>query len=128
MIAAAHAGPQPIHHKQLTEQNLTEAIRYCLSSEAKSAAQGISSKMRRENGVKTAVNSFQINLPVDRMRCDILQDQTAVWQYCHKDKKSKEKTIVKLSDEAAFVLVESRKIDAKSLKLSVYVQTFLLLC
>jgi sterol 3beta-glucosyltransferase len=117
MIAAAAAGPQPIHHEALNEQNLTEAIRFCLSSEARSAAATIAARMRKEDGVTTAVNSFQINLPVDKMCCDLLPDQIAVWQVKHKNKKTKKMATVKLSDEAAFVLVENKTIEAKHLQL-----------
>jgi len=122
MIAAAGAGPQPIHHKTLTEEKLTAAIHYCLSDEARTAASSISRRMRQEDGVSSAVESFQINLPVEQMHCDLLVDQVAVWQYLLKNKGSKKKTPIKLSDEAAFVLVEHKKIDAKHLKL--YVSSF----
>lgn len=117
MIAAAGAGPQPIPYKSLNEQSLTEAINFCLSEQAKTAAGQISVKMKREDGVATAVKSFHINLPVDQMRCDLLSDQVAVWKYSTKDKKSKKKTNIKLSDEAAFILVENKKIEAKHLQL-----------
>src|SRR4051812_48917677 len=45
MIAAARAGPHPIHHKSLNENNLAEAIQYCLTPEAVHAAAKISQKM-----------------------------------------------------------------------------------
>lgn len=81
-----------------------------------SAATEISEKMRQESGVQRAVESFHTNLPVDALRCDILPDQAAVWQYSSKSKKGSKKS-VKLSDEAAFTLVEQKIIDPKFLKL-----------
>ena len=116
MIASAGAGPLPLHHKIVNEKNLTEAIQYCLKTSAKTAAAEISERMRRESGVQTAVQSFHRNLPVDALRCDILPDQAAVWQYTIKSKKSPKKT-VKLSDEAAYILVEQKNLDPKLLEL-----------
>ncbi|KAH8752807.1 glycosyltransferase family 1 protein [Diaporthe sp. PMI_573] len=116
MIAAAGAGPLPLHHTSLNQENLTQAIEYCLTPAARSAAAEISEQMRRENGVQTAVQSFHTNLPVEALRCDILPDQAAVWHYRIKNKKGPKKYI-KLSDEAAFELVERKKIDPKRLKL-----------
>ncbi|KAH9212963.1 putative sterol glucosyltransferase [Leptodontidium sp. 2 PMI_412] len=113
MIAAAGAGPQPIHHKSLNETNLTEAIQYCLTPKAVNSAQEISHRMKAEDGVQTASQSFHQNLPVDALRCDILPEEPAVWLYA----KSKSKTPIKLSDKAAFILNERKKIDPKHLKL-----------
>jgi sterol 3beta-glucosyltransferase len=116
MIAAAGAGPLPIHHQTLNQENLTQAIQYCMTPAARTAAAEISEKMRRENGIQTAVRSFHTNLPVEALRCGILPDQVAVWRYSIKNKKQPKKYI-KLSDEAAFELVERKKIDPKRLKL-----------
>ncbi|PVH76638.1 glycosyltransferase family 1 protein [Cadophora sp. DSE1049] len=116
MIAAAGAGPLPLHHSIVNDQNLTEAIQYCLTPTAMTEAAAISERMKRESGVQTAVQSFHRNLPVDALCCDILPDQAAVWQYTSKSKKSPQKSI-KLSDEAAFILVEQKKLDPKLLKL-----------
>lgn len=111
MIAAAGAGPQPLNHKSLNEENLAEAIRYCLTPEAVSAAAVISQKMKEENGVDTAAQSFNRHLPVDAMRCDLLPDEAAVWIY------DKQNHHLKLSNKAAFFLTEHQKIDPKHLKL-----------
>ncbi|EHL00492.1 putative Vacuolar protein sorting-associated protein 13C [Glarea lozoyensis 74030] len=75
--------------------------------------------MRRENGIQTAVRSFHTNLPVEALRCDVLPDQVAVWRYSIKSKKQPKK-LIKLSDEAAFQLVERKKIDPKRLKLEIF--------
>jgi sterol 3beta-glucosyltransferase len=111
MIAAAHAGPPPIHNKLLNQENLTEAIQYCLTQEALNAAADISRKMRAENGVVSAVKSFRQNLPIEAMSCDLIPEEPAVWLY------SKSKMNLKLSDKAAVILSEHKKIDAKYLKL-----------
>ncbi|KAF3402600.1 Sterol 3-beta-glucosyltransferase UGT80B1 [Talaromyces pinophilus] len=113
MIAAARAGPSPIHHKSLNQNNLAEAIRYCLTPEAVNAAAEISRKMKAENGIQAASRSFHCNLPVEALRCDLLPDEPAVWLYA----KSKKKKPLKLSDKAAFILTENKKIEAKHFKL-----------
>ena len=111
MIAAAQAGPQPIHNKSLNQENLAEAIQYCLTPQALNAAAEISRKMHMENGVTSAVKSFRENLPVEALSCDLVPEEPAVWLYA-RSKKS-----LKLSDKAAFILTEQKKIDAKFLKL-----------
>lgn len=79
MVASAGAGPSPLPHKLLDVQKLTEGIQYCLSPKATIAAQGIAQKMQSEDGVQAAVDSFHRHLPLDRMRCEFL-DQPAVWK------------------------------------------------
>ncbi|PQE14327.1 hypothetical protein CJF30_00006908 [Rutstroemia sp. NJR-2017a BBW] len=111
MIAAAHAGPPPIHNKLLNQENLAEAIQYCLTEEALNAAADISRKMHAENGVASAVKSFRQNLPIEAMSCDLIPEEPAVWLY------SRSKMTLKLSDKAAVILCERKKIDAKHLKL-----------
>lgn len=113
MIAAANAGPLPIHNKNLNETNLAEAIRACLTEQAHKAASDIAQKMKMETGVQAAVESFNKNLPVDKMVCDLLPGEVAIWSY------KQSKLDLKLSDKAAFILVERRKINAKHLKLLV---------
>ncbi|KAJ6026609.1 uncharacterized protein N7446_004791 [Penicillium canescens] len=63
MTSAAHAGPDPIPHKQLNIPNLVHAIRYCLTPEATRAAQDVANKMQQDQGVKAAVASFHRHLP-----------------------------------------------------------------
>ena len=111
MIAATKAGPLPIHHKSLSAQNLAEAIRYCLTPQALNAAAGISQKMRQENGVKGAVKSFRERLSIEALSCDIIPEEPAVWLYV------RSKMTLKLSEKAAFILTEQKRIDAKHLTL-----------
>lgn len=98
----------------MTSQNLAEAIRCCLHSDTAAAAQRIADQMRAEDGVKTAVQSFHRNLPLDRLRCQCLADQPAVWTY----NKSLSKPIY-LSKTAAQILVDHRRLDSKHLELYV---------
>ncbi|TEA21368.1 Sterol 3-beta-glucosyltransferase UGT80B1 [Colletotrichum sidae] len=107
MVALAGAGPKPIPHQKLTAENLSEAIRFCLTPEAAAAAAQLAAKMRTENGVATAVQSFHANLPLDVLPCDVLSDQTAVWEF----KRGKKQ--LRLSKQAAGVLLDHLKIGQK---------------
>ena len=111
MVAAAGAGPKPIPHKSLNAQKLVEAISYCLTPQALTAAREIAAKMSTESGVRAAVNSFHANLPLERLPCDILPDQPAAWAYKRKKKS------LKLSKVAAELLGEHLKIDRSKLEL-----------
>lgn len=110
MVATAGAGPSPIPYKLLSNERLAQAISFCITPEASNAAQEIAFKMRAESGVKTAVDSFHRNLPLDRLKCDILQDQPATWVY------KKAKKPIKLSRIAAQILMNHLKVDRKNLK------------
>ncbi|KAF1950307.1 sterol glucosyltransferase [Byssothecium circinans] len=99
MVAAAGAGPRPIHHKLLTSQNLTDAIAFCLMPDARQAAQTISSRMASERGIEAAVQSFHANLPLETMQCAILRNALAAWTY--------KKTNIQLSKLAAQLLIEN---------------------
>ncbi|KAJ5759399.1 hypothetical protein N7520_006555, partial [Penicillium odoratum] len=110
MVANAGAGPKPIPHEILTIHNLTAAIKFCLTPEAAAAAQKLANKMHTECGVDEAVKSFHRNLPLERMRCRILPDQVAVWNY-RKGKRS-----LNLSKMAVQTLIEYSKIDTDNLQ------------
>ncbi|KAF7898331.1 hypothetical protein EAF00_004777 [Botryotinia globosa] len=109
MVAAAGAGPRPIHFKALDSAKLTAAIRICQAPETVRAAALIAARMKDERGVKEAANSFHRKLPLDAMRCDLLGSQNAVWLWSRKAHK------VKLSDRAAYILLKNKKIVAKDL-------------
>lgn len=104
MVHAAGAGPMPIPHKMLNSQNLAQAIRDCLTPGALAAARGMAEKMRQENGVRQAVDSFHANLPLDKMRCDIIPALPAAWSYKMGSQN------LKLSKAAAEVLTDSRRV------------------
>ncbi len=109
MVAARGAGPKPIPHKTLNAQNLAEAISFCLTEEALEAAKQISYSMQSELGVRTAVNSFHTNLPIEKLSCDILSDQPAPWTYKHKGKS------IKLSKLAVEILSTKHQFEIKIL-------------
>jgi urocanate hydratase len=111
MVAKAGAGPPPIHHKDMSASKLAEAIRYCLSDKASVAAQALAHGMSMEIGVQTAAESFHRHLPRERMQCDLLHDQPAVWSY------TKGKKPLKLSKAAAQTLVSQNQIEMKHLKM-----------
>ena len=110
MIAKAGAGPSPIPHKELTTENLTNAIRFCLTEEAAAAARAIYIRMESEVGVQAAVRSFHRQLPLERMPCDVLPNEPATWVY------SKSKKPIKLSKIAAEILIASTSVKPKDLK------------
>ncbi|KAH8743768.1 hypothetical protein F5883DRAFT_722523 [Diaporthe sp. PMI_573] len=110
MVARAGAGPKGIPHKDLDVQNLTEALRYCMSPEASEAAATLSEKMRSDSGVKAAVRSFHKHLPMEGMRCQLADDKVAMWTYQRQGKQ------ILLSEAAADTLVRHSRIEKKKLK------------
>lgn len=110
MVANAGAGPEPIHPKQLTASLLAEAILFCLTIEARAAAQTIAERMSHENGACAAVTSFHRNLVTDAIKCDVMSDQPAVWTYKHAHKR------VKLSKMAAAMIVGQHPDRARRMK------------
>ncbi|KAI6778752.1 uncharacterized protein J7T54_005855 [Emericellopsis cladophorae] len=111
MVAAAGAGPSPIPQKSLDVSQLVEAIQYCLTKQAASAAERIAVQMQSESGVQQAVKSFHSNLPRDLLECDVIKGQPAAWTY------SRKRTNLKLSKAAAEVLLSHLKVDKKGLEL-----------
>ncbi|KAJ6119864.1 UDP-glucuronosyl/UDP-glucosyltransferase [Penicillium sp. IBT 18751x] len=110
MVARAGAGPRPIPYTSLTAHNLATAIRFCLTPEAKKAAETVSQTMQRDAGVQAALNSFHRNLPVDQMRCEIMPGQPASLKYV------KGKRVLRLSTTVAQSLIEHGRIDSGKLK------------
>jgi UDP:flavonoid glycosyltransferase YjiC (YdhE family) len=108
MIAAAGAGPRPIPHKLLTVDNLTQAIHFCLTCEAKQATRGLSSQMASERGVEAAVQSFHANLPLETMQCALIPTMVASWKL--------KKDRICLSKLAAQILIEKGVIDPSDLE------------
>lgn len=112
MVAAAGAGPRPIPYKALDVPKLSAAIRMCLAPETSNAAKSIAARMIHENGVKEAAQSFHRNLPLDTMKCDLLEGENAIWLWHKKKDKA-----IKMCDRAAFLLLRSKKINAKDLEM-----------
>ncbi|KAG9252370.1 uncharacterized protein F5Z01DRAFT_682551 [Emericellopsis atlantica] len=111
MVAAAGAGPSPIAQKSLDVSQLVEAIQYCLTKQAASAAERIAVQMRSEPGVQQAVKSFHSSLPRDLLECDIIKGQPAAWTYSCK------RTHLKLSKAAAEVLLSHLKVEKRGLEM-----------
>ena len=89
---------------------MVQAITFCLTPDAAAAVRTIAGKMKSESGVKTAVMSFHANLPLERLKCDILSDRPAAW----KIKKGKRKIL--LSKLAAEVLIQMSAFERKALR------------
>ncbi|PSK54319.1 Sterol 3-beta-glucosyltransferase [Elsinoe australis] len=111
MIASAGAGPKPIPHQDLTASTLTRAIKYCLSTEAATAALEISKRMESETGIETAAQSFHRNLPVENSACQIFPHLTATWRFKENQRH------IHLSSLAAAIIISKSGDYAKSLKL-----------
>jgi sterol 3beta-glucosyltransferase len=123
MVAAVGAGPRPVDHQSLNEDNFAAIIQTLLDARTKRAAEEISIKMRGENGVQFASESFHRNLPRTEMSCQLLPDQSAVWIYATKARnpgeKKKSKRELRLSPKAVAVLSHNKLLDLKKLKPSV---------
>ncbi|KAM3443325.1 hypothetical protein MY4824_000628 [Beauveria thailandica] len=110
MVAASGAGPTPIPANQLNCTNLANAIRFCHTSAATSAAASLAERMKSESGVRRAVASFHANLPLESMRCDVLPNLAASWQ-CRIGG-----TQYKLSKAATQVLLSKDHISRREMK------------
>lgn len=109
MVARAGAGPSPIPHKQLTSENLADAINFCLMPETQQHAKDLASKIAAERGSETAAQSFHQFLMVDRLRCTLAPSRAAVWRV--------KRTKIRLSAFAACTLINAGLLDFHSLKL-----------
>ncbi|KAF3391222.1 Sterol 3-beta-glucosyltransferase UGT80A2, partial [Penicillium rolfsii] len=109
MVAAAGAGPAPIHFKSLTVKRLAEAIQFCMTTDARQAAASIAAMMKREDGVANAVTSFHRHLPWRHLCCDLLPNEHAVWSIDQKG--------LKISHKALAVLSQHDMIDLRNIKL-----------
>ncbi|KIJ63362.1 glycosyltransferase family 1 protein [Hydnomerulius pinastri MD-312] len=109
MVHQGGAGPEPIPHKELTAENLRDALKFALSPAARQGAQQMSEKMQNEDGVHKGVNSFYQHLPLLNMRCEMDPSLLAVWWST--------KHCLKLSAFAAQVLADANMIDINELHL-----------
>ena len=110
MCARAGAGPNPIPFKELTVDNLVDGIKFALGDDAKRAAEELSLKISKEDGVRNAVDGFYRLLPLKKMRCCVFPDKVAIW--------SVPELNLGISSQVAGVLDNERKLDLKKLKLS----------
>ncbi|RYN88773.1 hypothetical protein AA0120_g7017 [Alternaria tenuissima] len=109
MIARAGAGPDPIPYKQLTSDNLADAINFCLKAESLSRAEELASKIAAERGSDMGAQSFHQYLEVDRLRCTLAPSRVASWRL--------KRTQLKLSAFAACTLANANLLDFHDLKL-----------
>ncbi|KAK5680779.1 hypothetical protein LTS10_006535 [Elasticomyces elasticus] len=109
VVAKAGAGPNPIPHKQLTADNLADAINFCLRPESLERAKVLASKVAAERGSDTGAQSFHQHLEIDRLRCTLAPTRPAVWRI--------KRTKIRLSTFAACTLANTGLLDFGDLKL-----------
>ncbi|THW18319.1 UDP-Glycosyltransferase/glycogen phosphorylase [Aureobasidium pullulans] len=109
MVAKAGAGPDPINHKDLTADNLAEAIDKALEPATRERAQDLANSISHEKGTESGAQSFHQFLEVDKLRCSIAPSKAAVWRL--------KRTEVRLSALAATTLATEGLLDFKDLKL-----------
>lgn len=109
MVAKAGAGPDPIPHKQLTADNLAEAIEVCLKPESQERAKELAAKIASEKGSDNGAETFHQNLNVDGLRCNLAPCRAAVWRV--------RRTQVRLSAMAACTLANEGLLEFNDLKL-----------
>jgi hypothetical protein len=113
MVGNAGAGPEPVPYKHLTAEKLAEGIKYCVTDEARKAAEKIAKDIEEEgDGAENACRAFHKGLVLQgkgSMRCSILPDRVGVWQM--------RKTRLRLSAVAAEMLVERGLLSWKKLRL-----------
>ncbi|KAK4239848.1 sterol 3-beta-glucosyltransferase [Achaetomium macrosporum] len=113
MVGNAGAGPEPVPYKNLTAEKLADGIKYCITGNAREAAERIARDIEKEgDGAMNACKAFHRHLVLQgkgSMRCSLLPDQVAVWQM--------KKTGLRLSAMAAQLLVERGLVSWKKLRL-----------
>lgn len=114
MLAKARAGAfECIRYKDLTVEKFAEGIKQCLTDEAQRNVQKIADSIAKEgDGAENAVKSFHAHLPwrgSNAMYCSILTTRSAVWRL--------KGSALKLSPLAAELLVRSKKVEWKQLRL-----------
>lgn len=113
MVASAGAGPEPVPYKHLTADKLAEGIKYCLTDDARKAAERIAKDIAEEgDGAENACRAFHRGLVLHgtrSMRCSILPNRVAVWRM--------KGTGLRLSAVAAEMLVEKGLLSWKKLHL-----------
>ena len=109
MVARAGAGPEPIPHKELTGENLADAINFCLKPESQERAQELAAKIAEEKGSDVGAQSFHQMLDVDKLRCTLAPSRAAVWRL--------KRTQVRLSAMAVCTLANEGLLDFNDLKL-----------
>jgi UDP:flavonoid glycosyltransferase YjiC (YdhE family) len=109
MVAKAGAGPHPIPYKQLTAEKLAAAINQALEPTTSEKAAALAAIIESERGTELGARSFQNHLKVDKMRCSLDSNRTAVFRI--------KRTQVRLSALAFSVLNAERKLELEDVKL-----------
>lgn len=113
MVANAGAGPEPVPYKELNAEKLAEGIKFCLTDDARLAAEEIAASIDAEgDGAENAVKSFHKHLrlsPPNSMRCSVFKNHIAAWQ--------PKGSNIKLSPMAADMLVSTGHLSWKRLRL-----------
>ncbi len=109
MIARAGAGPSPIPYKELTADNLAEALLYAQQPSTQTKAAELGARISKEVGSETGAESFHRQLDMKSLRCSLAPKRVAVWRV--------KRTKVRLSALAAAVLGREGLIDSHDLKL-----------
>ncbi|KAI7973718.1 hypothetical protein EIK77_004324 [Talaromyces pinophilus] len=109
MVAKAGAGPQPIPYKELTAEKLADAIKFALEPATSEKAASLAAMIEAEHGADDGAISFQNHLNVDKMRCSLDPDRTAVFRI--------KRTQIRLSALAFAVLNTEGKLGLEDVKL-----------
>jgi hypothetical protein len=113
MVARAGAGPTPTPYKQLTADGLANAILDAIKPETLQRAKELGERIEAEKGTEAGAASFHKQVKVDRLRCLLAPNRTAVWRVKTKNKKE----VIRLSAFAATVLGNEGLIDMNKLKI-----------
>ncbi|RDW61435.1 hypothetical protein BP5796_11327 [Coleophoma crateriformis] len=114
MVSNAGAGPKPIPHKELTAENLANAILDALKPETLERAKELGERIRKEDGCKTGALSFHAQLNIDKLRCQMAPSRVAVWLVRTNGSETED---IRLSAFAATVLGNRGILDVNQLAL-----------
>jgi len=109
MVAKAGAGPDPIHHKQLTADNLAAAITMALQPTTVARAADMAKSISHETGTDSGAESFHRQMDVDKLRCTLSPSRHAAWRV--------KRTQIRLSPFAVAVLVQEKLLRMDDIKL-----------
>jgi len=79
-VYRAGAGPKPIPWKSLTSEGLAQAIEAAMDPQVRATAYTMGLQLNAENGTQHALRSIEAALPMETMRCSILEDHAAAWK------------------------------------------------
>ena len=74
------AGPSPIPGKDVTVEQLVEALKFAQETHVKKAAEDIQKSILSEDGCSAAMHSLHANLPIAQMRSDLESTYAACYR------------------------------------------------